>query len=561
MRRLLLPVVLVLVAALSLVSIAQGSPSIPPQAFQEKVWTSTADFDGGTYSESSGNREVNSNSCNLGITADQIELDSLKGDSFCVADADADTFKWNLVTVGICASRTVSNGVMTVTITDAGFTQCGSVTSATLSGDFDVRIKINHVAAGTNRQGGICLQDIAANCGVAGTDGVWYRNLVATIASAFTLTNGVPTQIGTNSNPGCGETYWLRISQSGTTVTWYYSCNGSTWTQDEQATFTNPANMFATIEATNNGATDGITDFDDFHVAAGTIGAGGFRSAGNWLSDNWEVTGSSKRVGSLNVSHSGLSATYAIDKVELYRNDILRETFLTDITSGTFTVLQVSEVFESGSDFGVKIFLKGDGAGTPVISSIAVTLIDNVNSVSTIAADEIGVTSAMLHGNLTVIAEPSGFVFLTFEYGPSPVALSAILEVGWADAEGLFEERAIELQAGTNYFFRATATGNATGKAVGETLSFTTGGVLDLTDIDFLTLAMFILVCVVLFAFGSRLTPIFFSFSGIFAIFFALEIQRILEILPLTIGILAIAVTVIVYGISEQLQEISNKEV
>lgn len=344
----------------------------PASADSTSTWTTTADFDGGTYSVSAGNRELNSNTCNLGIAADQVELDSLKGDGFCVDDADADTFKWDLASVN-CASRSIASGVLSASITNDAFSECGLFGVATVSGDFDIRIKGSTPVDGTNRQIGICALDSITSTtpcaqNAARQDGVWYRNLVDTILQAFTVTAGVPTQVGTNTNPAC-EPFWLRIARSGTTITYYYSCNGSVWTQDEQTTFSTAASLQFGFELVNNGLADGTGEFDDFHLAAGTVDAGGFRTSGDWTSPSVAVAG--RRVTDITLTHSGLSASLYIDRVELLVGGSAVFTDDTDITSGTSTSIDPDTIVTA--DPAVRVTLAGTNAGTPVLEAASVT--------------------------------------------------------------------------------------------------------------------------------------------------------------------------------------------
>ena len=66
--------------------------SVPTSADTTILWTTASDFDGGTKSQPSpvdGNYQVETNTDNPGITTNQLELASIKGDRFTLADADA----------------------------------------------------------------------------------------------------------------------------------------------------------------------------------------------------------------------------------------------------------------------------------------------------------------------------------------------------------------------------------------------------------------------------------------------------------------------------------------
>lgn len=81
--------------------------------WNDKEFTTTADFNVGTKGQPSpadGNYGVETITDNPGISANQIELASIKGDSFTLADSDANTWKWDLQSIGATvASRQIIN--------------------------------------------------------------------------------------------------------------------------------------------------------------------------------------------------------------------------------------------------------------------------------------------------------------------------------------------------------------------------------------------------------------------------------------------------------------------
>lgn len=344
----------------------------------EFEFTTTGDFDAGTYSTSSGNREINSNSCNLGIGTGAIELDSLKGDSFCIADADADTFKWvSDARNGPCATLEIAAGVYNINITSLLTTECVARSSAFVSGDIDVRIRVRTPIDGSSRAISLCLYNEAQlGCntilplGSATVDGLWYRNLVDTVWSAFTVTDALAIQIGLSSDPACEPAY-MRITRISTTVTFLYSCNGTTWTTDETATFTTSSNLWIYFSLVVNGLTAGTAEMDDVHLANGLVSAGGFRSSGTWRSAAQAST--TEQYDFASIRYSGVSSTNYVTTFSLI-NGIGSYVFIdsTDITSGTQHVYSIPDIIVVGP-WSVEFNFTGDGSGTPSLESVMIT--------------------------------------------------------------------------------------------------------------------------------------------------------------------------------------------
>ncbi len=344
------------------------------------TWTTTADFDAGTKSwigpGADGNLGTETSTDNLGIAAGAFEISNMKGDSFTLADSDANTFKWDPTTRGTCAARSITGGIYQISITAGTFTTCGSVGAAKVSGAFDIRIKGSTSPDGTNRQIGLCAFDTIASTttctpGVGETpNGIWYRNLIDTILDAFTVTAGAGTQIGTSTNPGC-EPYWLRITRSGTTITWYYSCDGSAWTQDETATFSTASDLQISFGVTNNGGTPGVGSIDDWYVASGAVGSGGFRPTGSWISAVQTFDGMVPS--QVTLAYSGVSSAIYIDQILIVDSSgVTLSAYDTDITSGSSVVVQVPYTEGLLQDWSVQIILASDGSGTPTIESVTV---------------------------------------------------------------------------------------------------------------------------------------------------------------------------------------------
>jgi hypothetical protein len=249
---------------------------------------------------------------------------------------------------------------------------------------------------------------------------------------------------------------------------------------------------------------------DDLKVSVGTPASNGFRISGNWLSDNYVVGGTLKRVGFVLLNFTGISATYAIDKVELYRNEVLREVFANDIATGTSANLTVSEVIESGANVSVRVYLKGDGAGTATITRLQVFMVTLVNLVSTVSAYQIGAHSVILAGNVTYDAEPDGWLQIIFDFGTTPQAHERV-NVGWVDGAGNFTILLYELDPATIYYFHARVDGNISGYADGDLMQFETLGTAGLSPILILLLASFVIALFI----GLRSSPLFLILAGL----------------------------------------------
>lgn len=351
------------------------------------AFTSTADFDGGTYTSSAGNRETNSNSCNLGIAAGAFELDSLKGDSFCIDDADADTFKWNLwtsPTPPTVNDRSVASGVLHLDLTaPSALSGSGIVSATTFTGLVDFRVKTEFIssdAGGSTMQPWFEANNEAVSCfaGATGTvDGVEMRILRTGDAATHTVqtwrcSNGALAQQGTNSDV-TGNVRYLRILNETARWVTYYSTDGSSWIQDEIVNFDFSGGRYVLVQLTINAGVSFRSHyhFDDFHLAAGTVGAGGFRSSGTWTSATQTYTG--EVPSQITVTYSGASATATIDAVSI-RDSAGNQLFLddTDRTSGTSAVITVPYSADLAVDWAARVVLAGNGAGTATIESVSV---------------------------------------------------------------------------------------------------------------------------------------------------------------------------------------------
>ena len=363
---------LLLAAPIVLVSAAPVSASPGTVTF-----TSTADFDAGTKSQPSpadGNYQVETNTDNLGIAAGGFELASLEGDSFTLADADADTFKWNKYQhLGDGGdSYSVAGGELQMSWSSQAGTESASVSTGTaISGDHDIRIKVETVDEGS----WFMLRDLDSptlDYSSAGQDGYFYVRYPA-FFTVYRVVNGLVTQVGTSTANTAGATYWLRITRATNTWTFYYSTDGSVWTQDEQETYlSQPSALYPGFETAHSNLDAVRYDLDDFYVAAGTVDSGGYRTSGSWTSAT--QTWVAEVPQTVTLTYSGVSAANYIDAVSIRDasgNEIWSDG--TDITSGTSADVAIPDNANLEQNWTVRVTLAGNGAGTPTIESVVVT--------------------------------------------------------------------------------------------------------------------------------------------------------------------------------------------
>lgn len=355
-RYLIVPALLFLVAFLPVVS-------------ADSAWTTTAEFDAGTYS-ADDYRQTTSSTCDTSMPADQIGLASLGGDEFCVADTDANTWAWNTCTAGGSSTGAIASGTLTLTIPATTGQSIAFRSDSTISGDVDTYIKIDD--SGTNptnsAQWNSLLNENVCRYSDTGTvDGVLYdafRNNGATSFDlyAFTVTDGGVTACG-SATTLTADPIWLRMTRVTNTWTFYYSDDGSSWTQDESCSHTVTGGLYVNNYFDDNAdAGAGSTVYDNWYAVA-TVP---WRTTGTWLSQMFDAaTG----VATITLVHSGLSADLYIDEVALWQSGNPIQTWATNIITGTTTILTVTAP-ETGTDFQVIITLAGDGTGTPVVESV-----------------------------------------------------------------------------------------------------------------------------------------------------------------------------------------------
>jgi hypothetical protein len=349
-------------------------------AAQDVSFTSTADFDAGTKDvPGDGNYGVETATDNPAIVPGQIELASVAGDSFTLDDPNADTFKWDLGNACTVRGpqtivRSIEGGALRLGAQKAtGASRVGVVQASSISGDVDVRATVHEVETDPGADFELILTN-EKRCYPAQTpktaDGAFYEwDEGPTDASftlrAWTVRDGRETACGGGTTLSIDPVH-LRISRSGSTWTWSYSSDGVVWTVDEVCVHAVTGSLWASLMAKDSKA--GITstwEADDFHVAAGTVDPGGFRTSGNWISPAFDIpagaTISRIEIGGI------VDATNVLDRSEIRRGGTVVEGFDID---NTLVLLPSSRICGSGVD--VRVYLSGSGAGTPAVTEIHV---------------------------------------------------------------------------------------------------------------------------------------------------------------------------------------------
>ncbi len=134
----------------------------------------------------------------------------------------------------------------------------------------------------------------------------------------------------------------------------------------------NPVYVVYTLFVTAIGTTS--VDLDDFYVAAGTVGSGGFRTTGTWTSATQTYSG--EVVDNVLLTFSGATAANYIDVLDVLDN--AGATLFsdgTDRTSGTSSTYTVPYSSNLRQDWAVRITLAGGGAGTPTLEAVDITAV------------------------------------------------------------------------------------------------------------------------------------------------------------------------------------------
>jgi hypothetical protein len=197
----------------------------------------------------------------------------------------------------------------------------------------------------------------------------------------------------------------------------------------------------------------------------------------------------------------------------------------------------------------VRVYLKGDGAGTATITRFQVFMVTLVNLVSTVSAYQIGAHSVILAGNVTYDAEPDGWLQIIFDFGTTPQAHERV-NVGWVNGAGNFTILLYELDPATIYYFHARVDGNVSGYADGDIMQFQTLGTgQDMTVIWILIIAILILIGLGLWVEG--IGGMLLILAGIATIVLGLQVFTLFAEVLIAAMVGALGIFLIILGIMD----------
>jgi hypothetical protein len=359
----------------------------------------TAEWDAGIKSNSSGNYEVETNTDNLNISDSWLGLGNAYSDRFTFPDADANTWKWfpDNSSLGITDEKDIDTSVadklhFRVEYDPAagpgGYTDTLVFSNTMLTGDFDIETNFS-------------------NYSVEGYDNYMFFGLFnpKTSGGFMSCVIGRSTE-----NPGMDSYYttydWLLWEQVATAetsgrfritrettgvdeVTWsyyYWNNTGSAWILNGQSVYDTTGiypeaddDMWVGywIEATDN-ADESITNFADFKVNSGTLVAEAstpYRTSGTW--ESWPITTP------MNATHATTTINYlaenanaCIASVEWLVGGVSMAEYTTDSCNETTSLIITEANLTDGSfsdintTFTVRVNLTGDGASRIELDSI-----------------------------------------------------------------------------------------------------------------------------------------------------------------------------------------------
>jgi len=356
------------------------SGSVSAQTDPAEIWATDARYSSGTFSESDGSRDVNGYDCNRGIQSDRIELDSIKGDSFCVSDADADTWKWNNccnLSVPVDAVREIVSGVLILNLTSCGgVCILGISSSGTYSGDWDVRIHLDKTLSSGDDQFEFMMMNEPNRCATGTVDGIDYVLYESTLLSLRCF-NGALSQYGA-STIFATDPLWLRISRNGIRFSTFYSSDGITWILDDyldDSLILDP--MYAVICIVGISGGDPLSYWDDFYnPASDTVDPGGYRTGGTWNTSSFEVD-SPQRVGWIDYNHTPSFGDSCIENVTLLDNgnpiEYWQASFPLGVCAPPIPPLEALSNVTADEGITVSFTFFGDGNQTISVRYIAVT--------------------------------------------------------------------------------------------------------------------------------------------------------------------------------------------
>jgi hypothetical protein len=355
------------------------------------VINTTAGFDAGLKSNSSGNYEVETYTDNLNISNNTFALGNKYSDRFTFPDADADTFKWTYSAYGdfltneVDIDTTVAGKLHYRVEYDeiggtSGYIDAIVFQDTKIGGDFDIETKWSNWSIEGTANDWLCFGVFDINDSSSYTfDPVICRNYAG--GEHFYIAYGGLTPAQVNTTDTDGRFRLTRAITSGTEATYdlyYWNNTGSNWELLLSEVFSTSGYVNALDDLyvgywveTATDAGEVVINFDDFKVNSGTLVSSPYRTSGNWTSET--ITLSGQVLKNTTIEYAGASGTNYIDKIEWLVGGVVKATYDTNIVAGssaTITAPTSGTFVNVNSDFQVRVSLVGDGTGSPRVSSI-----------------------------------------------------------------------------------------------------------------------------------------------------------------------------------------------
>ena len=407
--------------------------------------TTTADFDAGDKGSSTGNYLTETYTDNYWVTDGTLSIANKYSDRFTFDDADGFTWKWISGNDAYWGDEALTDATVEITdntliLTDPGDSNPNYMLrrlSTNLTGDFVWEIKINSSNTALNGiSKGLAVQNELQNDFVYleySADGPVEK------ISGGIFFDDVETDVNDDNPADLEGLCSFKFVRDGSNITVYYDQhNNGTWTtflNDESWTAGDVHIKLWTTATTPDAHT---IMYSDFEVTSGILGDDSYRETGNWISANQTIN-SSVYLNNMTITFTGINATEYITNVEWYLNDTLIADNITDITSGTSIVYDAIANTNftniTGGNLTIKLYLTGDGTGTPIVSEISGYYIistpadTTAPSISVVSPTNTTYTTTTILFNVTV--DEAFSCWYTLDNGISNVTMTNTSVTSW----------------------------------------------------------------------------------------------------------------------------------
>lgn len=331
-------------------------------------------------SSNGGNYEVETTLDNPGITNNQIESGSGKGDDYNYTKNDADTQKWTPehrlgsgVTMNI--NDTTLNKLY-LNKTGAVLTEGGVKSGFKLPGDFDIYIDVDltYSAVGTVWFGLYIAEELIGD--------IDFNNLIRITRNHTNAAGHYISSIDRAGGAWGAETTQatadkslsLRITRVGNVFRTYYDLTKGSETWVELASGYTHAwgDIFIYMGVGVSSSALAMTaEVEKYKLTSGALASGGYRTSYEWTS-YLNVKPAEKILSTITIDHSNLSGDHTITPKILDADDNILYTGSAIIT-GASTTLTTSDFGTINEDYKIRLDGVGDGDDTSVVTEIAGT--------------------------------------------------------------------------------------------------------------------------------------------------------------------------------------------